>query len=112
MGLSPSGRNGGRGFLHGKTMFRRENGTVPFGRKGTGTFFGLPVSGVRATDKRPKNEPVPGGPVNGYPGIPASPHNGRGGAFAGKRKRHGADGPGGRAPAPPAAGLAVRSRME
>ncbi|OHB81148.1 MAG: hypothetical protein A2W31_08390 [Planctomycetes bacterium RBG_16_64_10] len=57
---------GGRGFLHGKTTFRRENGTVPFGRKGTGTFFGLPVSGVRATDKRPKNEPVPGGPVNGY----------------------------------------------
>jgi hypothetical protein len=29
----------------------RENGTVPFGPRGTGTFFG---------PKRPKNEPVPG----------------------------------------------------
>jgi hypothetical protein len=24
-----------------KAAFRRENGTVPFGRRGTGTFFGV-----------------------------------------------------------------------
>ena len=42
-------------------LCRRENGTVPLGRKGTGTFFGLRASNVAQRLNRPKNEPVPGG---------------------------------------------------
>ncbi len=33
---------------------------VFFGRKGTGTFFGLGAGGAARKSKRPKNEPVPG----------------------------------------------------
>ncbi len=42
-GDCPNSRGGGNVALT-KELQRRENGTVPFGRKGTGTFFGLGAS--------------------------------------------------------------------
>jgi hypothetical protein len=38
----------------------RSRGTVPFGRRGTGTFFG-PGRSRKRTPGEPKNEPVPRG---------------------------------------------------
>ena len=47
------------------TVFRRENGTVPFGRQGDRSMFSAFVFPGN-NDFWPKNGPVPGRPVNGY----------------------------------------------